>query len=110
MAPDLLRLEVGSALLKAIRRKEITVEEGHAAMARLSAATIRLLPSADHADAAFQIAARHGGSLYDAIYVSIARSLDAPVVTNDATLAAVAKAVRVRSFLIAKGLPTSRFQ
>lgn len=105
VAPDIIRMEVGSALLKAMKRNEITPEDAVEALQGLSAAALRIFPAADHVDRAFQIAERHGGSLYDAIYISLARSMDAPVVTNDGQLAMVAKAARVRAMMIGAGSP-----
>lgn len=104
-APDILRTEVGSALLKALRRNEITAPEAVEALDVLSTAGVRLFPAADHVDTAFHIARRHGGSLYDAIYVALACALKAPIVTNDAQLAQVARASRARAIMIAEGPP-----
>ncbi len=105
VAPDILRMEVASALLKALRRKEMAAADAVEALDTLSAAAIRMFPAADHVDTAFQLARRHGGSLYDAIYVALALHLHAPLVTHDAQLATVAKASGVRIALISEGLP-----
>ncbi len=104
-APDILRMEVASALLKALRRNEITAPEAVEALDTLSAAALRLFPAGDHLQTAFHIARRHGGSLYDAIYVALARALRAPIVSNDVQMAEVAKASGVRAILIAEGPP-----
>lgn len=109
VAPDIIKTEVGSALLKALRRNEITAEEGNESLYLLSIAAVRMLPAVEHVKAAFRIAERHGGSLYDAIYISVARGLDAPVVTNDTRLADVARSAGVRAALIATGPPSPEF-
>ena len=106
VAPDLLRIEVGSALLKALRRKEITDADGAEALRALLPAAVRLIPSTHHADAAFEIARRHGGSLYEAVYISVAHTLDTPVVTNDTALAKVARKAKVRALMVADGPPS----
>ncbi len=104
-APDLIHLEVASTLLKALRKKEITAEDGQEALRLLSLAGVRMVPSADHVGAAFRIAERYGGSLYDAVYISVARGLDAALATNDAELARAAERAGVRAFMIRKGPP-----
>lgn len=105
VAPDLIRLEVGSALLKALRRNEITVADCIEALGALLPGAVRTVRSADHAEAAFEYARRFGGSVYDAIYVSVARDLGARIVTDDARLAAVAGKMGVDASMIAEGAP-----
>ena len=105
VAPDLIRLEVGSALLKAIRRNEVTLEDGEEALGTLLPAAVRTLRSEDHVETAFDIAQRLGGSIYDAIYIALARTLDAPISTNDLDMAATARKAEVQASLIAAGVP-----
>ncbi len=105
VSPDLLRTEVAGALLKSLRKKQISSRDAVEALEILSAAGVRMFPAADYVDAAFHIALDHGGSLYDGIYLALARSLNAPVVTNDARLAAVAKAGHIRALMIGAGPP-----
>ena len=105
VAPDLIRLEVGSALLKAIRRNEVTLEDGEEALGTLLPTAVRMLRSEDHFETAFDIAHRLGGSIYDAIYIALARTLDAPIATNDVDMAATARKAEVQASLIAAGVP-----
>lgn len=105
VAPDLIVLEVSSVLLKAARRKEITVAQSKEVLVSFLPGTLRILPAAQHAEEAFTIAERHGGSVYDAVYISVARSLGAPVLTNDRQLAAVAGRVKVRSLMVEDAPP-----
>ena len=105
VAPDLIRLEVGSTLLKAIRRNDVTLEDGEEALGTLLPAAVRTLRSEDHVETAFDIAQRLGGSIYDAIYIALARTLDAPISTNDLDMAATARKAGVQASLIADGVP-----
>ena len=105
VAPDILRMEVASALLKSRRKNEISARDAVEALEILSAAAVRIFPAADYVDTAFDIALRHGGSLYDAIYLALARGLNAPVVTNDAQLAVVSRASQIRALMISGGPP-----
>lgn len=104
-APDLLRVEVASALLKAVRRRQVKADYAANALLTLRLPALKLLPTLEHLDSAFAIAERHGGSLYDALYISVARLLDAPLVTNDSRLATVAKSAGVEARLISRRPP-----
>ena len=105
MAPDLIHLEVGSALLKAMRRDEVPITDGVEVLSALLPAAIRTLPSANHVETAFEIARGHGGSIYDALYIALARTLGPPLITADRRLATVAGEAKVRATLIADGPP-----
>ena len=105
VAPDLIRIEVRSAVLKAIRRDEMTLEDGEEALGTLLPAAVSTLRSEDHIETAFDIAQRHGGSIYDAIYIALALSLDAPISTNDVEMAATARKAGVEASMIADGIP-----
>lgn len=81
--PDLFHLEFGSAVLKRIRRKEITLEEGIRMVEE-----IRLVPMQRHTDEslfplAFEIASIVNASIYDCMYLALAVRLSALVVTAD---------------------------
>lgn len=106
VAPDLIRLEVGNALLKAIRRNEVTLEDGEEALGMLLPAAVRTMRSEDDVETAFDIAQRLGGSVYDAIYIALAQSLDAPISTNGMDMAATARKAEVQALLIADGVPS----
>ncbi len=106
VAPNLIRIEVGSALLRGLRRNELTREETMKAIRSLLPEAVRLLStSAEQVEASLEIAVEHGGSIYDAIYIALARSLDAPISTNDVDMAATARKAEVQASLIAAGVP-----
>ncbi len=106
VAPDLIRIEVGNALLRGLRRKELHPEETMKAIRSLLPEAVRLLPtSAEQVEASLEIAVEHGGAVYDAIYIALARTLDAPISTNDMELAATARKANVQTSLIADGAP-----
>lgn len=101
-APDLLRIEVAGALLTAVRRRQVTTDYAANALPALRPPALKLLPTLEHLDSAFAIAEQHGGSVYDALYISVARLLDAPLVTDDSRLATVAKSAGVEARLISR--------
>ena len=105
VAPNLMRIEVGSALLRGLRRKELNPEETIEAIRSLLPEAVRLLPtSAEQVEASLAIAVEHGGSINDAIYVALARTLDAPISTSDKEMAATAWKAGVQASLIADGV------
>jgi predicted nucleic acid-binding protein len=103
VAVDLIRLEVVSAILKAIRTKRLPPQEGTAAITNFDRTPLRSFLAADHASAAYAIALRHGGSVYDACYIALARSLDAPLATDDEGMAQVAETVGVTVHRASRG-------
>lgn len=104
-APELMRLEVGSALLKAVRRGTIGAVTAAEALARLVSPPLRFEPIEPLAEPAFELAEAHGGSIYDGAYIVLARALGAAVATNDAGLARTARAVGVEAWHLAEPAP-----
>ena len=104
VAPDLIRLEAASVFLRTLRRGELGRADAEAAMRALGQA-MAIVETGPFVDRAFAIAERHGGAVYDAVYVALARSLDAALVTDDAGLADVARRAGVDAALIADGPP-----
>ncbi|MBL8705987.1 MAG: type II toxin-antitoxin system VapC family toxin [Rhodospirillales bacterium] len=95
VALDLTRLEVMSAVLRLTRSKRLSQLEANVGIERFRRVPMRLLPASDYAADAYAIAQRHGGSVYDACYIALARSLDAPLVTDDEAMAKTAETVGV---------------
>ncbi len=105
VAPELLRLEVGSALLRAVRRKELTRVAAGQVIQSLLPEAVRFLPTGDEAPASFEIAERFGGSIYDAVYIALARALRAPISTDDVELARTARKAGVTAVLVKDDFP-----
>lgn len=105
VAPDLIRLEVGSGLLRAARRNRIDQQLVTVTMQQLSAAVLRFLPTGEFIDQAFQLASQHGGSIFDAVYIVVARAVDAPVVSNDRELIRIARAAGIAALSLADDMP-----
>jgi predicted nucleic acid-binding protein len=103
IAPDLLSMEVASALLRALRRGLLQPTDAQAALDRLSSA-VEMFPSEDLVRPALVLAAEHGGSLFDGVYVAMAA--EAVVVSDDARLLSTATAAGVRCIHLADGPPT----
>ncbi len=95
VAPDYLRIEVTSALLRAERRGAIDGEDTDEALAVLSEGAVRTLPATPRCAPALDIAREHGGSLYDSLYLALALELEAPIVTDDLRMAEVARSAGI---------------
>jgi predicted nucleic acid-binding protein len=85
-APHLLDVEVLSALRRLVRAGEVTA--GRASDAIEDLAMLRIIRHG-HLDLAIRVwELRQNVTAYDAVYLALAESLDAPVVTCDRPLAA----------------------
>ncbi|MDX2141859.1 MAG: type II toxin-antitoxin system VapC family toxin [Rhodospirillaceae bacterium] len=100
-APDLLKIEVGNNLVRGIRRGVLKRADADAAMAKLTLPAVDLVETGKLIDDAYTIAAQHGGSLYDATYMALARNLAGQLVTADLQMMAVARKAKVKARLIA---------
>jgi predicted nucleic acid-binding protein len=87
LAPDLLVSELGNVLWKKIRRGEIEIGEAREILAAFRRVPLEILPGLDLVEAALEIAAAHGRTLYDASYVALAVARNCPFITADDRLA-----------------------
>lgn len=89
VAPDLLSHELRNILLSAERRKRISSDDVFAILMRFASLPLTLSSSADHVSIV-RLARKHSLSAYDAAYLSLAISHQAPLATQDRKLAAAA--------------------
>ncbi|MES5046450.1 type II toxin-antitoxin system VapC family toxin [Rhizobium nepotum] len=89
-APDILSHELRNILLSAERRKRITPDEIFVILMRFASLPLTLSSSADHVSI-IRLAQKHSLSAYDAAYLALAVSQNAPLATHDRKLAAAAK-------------------
>jgi predicted nucleic acid-binding protein len=82
-APDFLDAEIGSVLLKKVRRREITADECRKYLITL--ASLPLFPNQGLPlrPAAFEISLQIGASFYDGLFVALAVHLGGRLVTAD---------------------------
>jgi predicted nucleic acid-binding protein len=83
LVPDLLYSELGSVLLKKVRKKEIPLEIAQEIIRSVEKKRFQLIPSKILLSAAFEIAHALDRSVYDSIYLAAACDRDAPLVTAD---------------------------
>jgi predicted nucleic acid-binding protein len=87
VVPDLFWPEIGSILCKAVQRNRCTEETAKHSIQELRNYDFPLAPSEPLLGSAFDIARQYSRSFYDSIYVALAISRQATLVTADEKLA-----------------------
>ncbi len=85
IAPDLLQIEASNALIKKVRRHEMSAVIAREAVDAI-ARYVLLRPSAGVFNAAVEIALTQGCTVYDAVYIALALNEECPLVTADERL------------------------
>lgn len=83
IAPDLLLIECASSLCTKARRGQITNEQAMAALAAIEATPFTNIATASHVSTAQSIALALGQTAYDALYLAVALTERATLVTAD---------------------------
>lgn len=86
VVPDLFYVETSAALWKRVRRRELDPQSARRAMRLLAKAPLILRPALPLLFSAADLALEYHITFYDAVYVAIARELDATLVTTDERL------------------------
>jgi predicted nucleic acid-binding protein len=89
LAPDLLRHEMRSLLVNAVRRKRVAPDHIPWALRRLDQLPIRFAGAGDDRDV-IALSERHGLTPYDAVYLWLAREESVALATLDRRLRAAA--------------------
>lgn len=84
--PTLLYVEVTNALLDLSRGRHLTPEDARLALDSVMSIPVQVTPVRELVEAAWDVANERALSAYDACYVVLAESLDAPLVTTDRRL------------------------
>ena len=97
LVPYLFWLEISSALCKATRRNKCTSTEANQALGEMQQLPLQTVSSTKLVNSAQEIAIQYGRSVYDSVYVALARETRSELVTADEKLAnAVALHLPVR--------------
>lgn len=100
VAPDHLPVEIYSVVLRSLRRGRLTAAAVEEALTLFRSIPIQFIVSNQYLDAALDLAKRGGCSIYDALYIAVAKTRAAPVVTHDRRLAEVARAEGVAVIMV----------
>jgi predicted nucleic acid-binding protein len=97
LAPALWPIEMANALLVAERRKRISAAERREALGQLALmpVTIEPAPGIDALEAISEVARDQRLSVYDALYLTLARSRSLPLATFDRALLTAARHLAV---------------
>jgi predicted nucleic acid-binding protein len=90
IAPHLIQAECGNVLLRKASRGELGQAEATALLELVERAPLRLVDHGPLLSSAFTLAQAHGLSLYDALYLALARERGARLFTVDDRLASAA--------------------
>ena len=82
-APDLLHSEIGNALWKRVRRRELTRDQAGEIIVALGQMPIEMYPSRMLSAAALQIACETNLTVYDSLYIATAMLTGSRLVTAD---------------------------
>ncbi len=87
-SPDLIIAEIGNVVWKKLKNEELSLEESRMIADALSASfPAELCPASELIPAALEIAAAIGLTVYDSLYLALAVSSEAVLVTADKELA-----------------------
>jgi predicted nucleic acid-binding protein len=94
IAPSLIASEIGSALWKAVRRRDVTRADALLAIEATLLPFERLVPDEELESRALAIAVDLGHPIYDCFYLALAERERSPLISVDKRLLAVAKKMR----------------
>jgi predicted nucleic acid-binding protein len=100
VAPWLLQIELAAVLVRAVRRGELASREAVRITDELLPRAVELIPAPPPIAAVLEIAALHGGSVWDAAYIATASTVQASLVTAYPQQAAAARAAGVLTRLL----------
>jgi predicted nucleic acid-binding protein len=99
IAPDLIFLEVASVAMKAVRKNAIGIDGARQAVGALGQLLAETISGRVLCERAFQLAAEHGFSAYDAAYLALAQREGCRLLTADRRLVERAHAVGLGEFV-----------
>ena len=91
IAPDLVYAEIGNAIWKRTVQRELTAAEATEALRAAAGVYTSLIPMAELATRATEIAIALRHPIYDCFYLALAERERAPLISADKRLIAVAK-------------------
>lgn len=86
VAPDLLLVEMASIASSKVRRQLSTSTLAEQVLVQANGLVAEFVPSNDHYRRAFSLAAEHGVSAYDGLYLALAEARGVPMITADEKL------------------------
>lgn len=103
IAPDWVVVELAQVLWKRSRRGEISGQQAVDRLQAIGRLSLELLPTLGQTLPALELALAHHHSVYDCLYVAVALSEDASLVTADVKLPNLARLLGVQVTLLGAG-------
>lgn len=100
LAPSLIAAEIGSALWKAVQRRDIRADDALAAIQAVLRPFDRLVPIEELHARALEIAIDVKHPIYDCFYLALAKRENATVVTADKRLITAARKAKVEARML----------
>jgi len=91
--------ETSNAIWKAYRRKILTLKDAETkfkALLNLTQVNLEIVNELDLAEEAFKIACEQNVTIYDALYLALAKEKNLPLYTLDKTQAQVGKTIKIK--------------
>ena len=101
IAPDFIFVEFASIAAKKVRRREEDAAYAADALQGVGPILMEVTPASKLAAGAFQLAAEHGVSVYDGLYLALAMERNLAVLTADIRLVARSKRAGLDRFVCA---------
>ena len=94
LAPNLIIAEIGNVLWKKVRQNELIIQDARQVGDILSNyCPLRLISSSKLMPAALEIAISKGLTIYDSLYLALAVSVEAPLITADQEIKKLAQSL-----------------
>lgn len=97
-APFLFEAEIAAVLLRAVRRRALTIEDMNEALVEIENIDVRIHHNPYTARRIIEIAGRYQLQAYDALYFDLAQALRLPIATLDGGLRTAARTYGVKLF------------
>jgi predicted nucleic acid-binding protein len=98
VAPELIFLEVGNTLRKYVLRGDISQVDALSAFEEIPNLLSKTYPDIRHVNEAMDLSLQLGHSVYDCLYLVLARRMNGTLVSYDKKLAKLAKEMHLETF------------
>jgi predicted nucleic acid-binding protein len=99
IVPDIFIPEICNVVWKKFKIQEITAEQGQAIVTNVPAVIDHIVPTAELAQRAFDLAVQFNHPVYDCLYLALAERESITLITDDAKLVTVGKKAKLGRFV-----------
>ena len=99
IVPDIFIPEICNVVWKKFKNQEVTAEQGQAIVTNVPAVIDHIVPTAELAQRAFDLAVQFNHPVYDCLYLALAERESITFITDDAKLVTVGKKAKLGRFV-----------